>query len=274
MSNPLTKHVQVSDGQIGYQIYTPTTIPVATIICLPGMADVAHLEYSLLVPQLLQANYCVITADLRGNGLSAGTQFRSYTVATMTSDLLAVLDAEGIDTCFIAANSISGCSAGLLSIQTPTRVLGLVLLAPIFDSGPAVVRVIMSALLRLPFGLGVSMWIPYFRLLYPLHPVEETYVAESRTNLKRAGGIQALSGMSRVRHLDERVAEIKVPAIVFLGTKDVDFGDVQKEAKRLQTKMPQAEVITLEGVGHYPHREVAEEVGSQIVEWLNRISRA
>ncbi|RUS15075.1 Alpha/Beta hydrolase protein [Endogone sp. FLAS-F59071] len=264
---PVTKHVQVPDGQIGYQIYDPVGIPPATVVCIPGMGDIASLEYELLIPHLLRAGYRVFAMDIRGNGLSAGNSFQAFDVPTMASDLRAILDAEEVESCFLAANSISGCTAALFAIDNPERVKALLLFGPVFDTGSQAMTVILSAIVRIPF-IGSAIWISYFKSLYPLHPLNKECLARAQENIRQPGAVRALAKMFTVPHLDGRIKEVGVPSLVFLGTKDPDFSNVKKEAEKLRREIPNTKVVTIEGAGHYVHREVVEEVVNKAVEWL------
>ncbi len=260
-SESIAKTVVVGNGKLSYEVAGNGPV----VLCLPGMGDTRRV-YERFVPALLEAGYRVITTDLRGNGQSQG-KFSSHNLNDLASDIGAILDAEGVEKAYLAAGSISGASAGLFASQQPQRVLGLILFSPVFDSPSRLMMSLLIAALRLP-GLGAPIWGSYFKTLYPKHPVEADYLAQVKASIGQKGGLKSLTDMLWSRHLDAGIRQIKAPTLIFFGTKDGDFKSVPAEAARVQTELPQARIEILEGIGHYPQREAAEQVIPQTLQWL------
>lgn len=257
------KFIAIDNGRLGYTVYG--TGPA--ILCVPGMGD-TNREFEKFVPAMVKAGYQVITSDLRGNGLSNGI-FKSYELSDLKNDIAAILDAENIKQAYIAACSISGASAGLFAVEQPERVLGLILYSPVFFSSKNLVMSLLVVALSVP-GLGTPIWSSYFKMLYPKQPVEADYLAEVKANLKRKGGLKSLIGMCKTPHLNDKTNQVKVPTLIFFGTKDPDFKDVNAESSKVKAAIPQAEIEILEGYGHYPQREAAGTVLPKTLEWLRR----
>jgi len=265
--NTEQKFIEVSGGKLSYDI----TGKGPVVLCLPGIGDTRRV-YERFAPGLVQAGYRVLTTDLRGNGQSLGN-FASHTLADMANDIKAILDAENIGQAYLVAGSISGASAGLFTIQQPSRVAGLILFSPVFDSPSRLAMAPLIATLALP-GLGATVWGAYFKTLYPKRPVDEDYLAHVKANLRQKGAIKSLNDMLWSRHLDEQVREVKVPTLIFFGTKDADFKSVPEEAARLRAELSQVQIELLEGFGHYTQREASELIMPKTLEWLaNRAAK-
>ena len=58
-----------------------------------------------------------------------------------------------------------------------------------------------------------------------------------------------------------------LPSLVVMGTKDADFPDPVDEAKWVAEKTG-AEVVLMQGAGHYPQTEMPEQCGPAIVTFL------
>lgn len=58
-----------------------------------------------------------------------------------------------------------------------------------------------------------------------------------------------------------------LPALVIMGTKDADFPDPAAEAQWAADQLG-AQLLMIEGAGHYPQAEVPEQVGPAIVRFL------
>ncbi len=259
--NSEQKTVQVAGGKLAYEVAGSGP----TVLCLPGIGDTRRV-YERFAPALVAAGYRVISTDLRGNGRSVG-RFASHNLSDLSNDIGTILDAEGSSRAYLAGGSLSGASAGLFANGHPDRVAGLILFSPVFASPSRLLMAPLIAVFRLPL-VGTGLWVAYFKTLYPKRPVEAAYLAEVRANIQQPGARKSLSDMLWTRHLDDGTRAIKVPTLIFYGTKDSDFKDVPTEAAGVQKAIPQAQITILDGFGHYPQREAADIVIPQTLEWL------
>lgn len=258
------KFVAVPGGRISYEVIGEGP----AVLCLPSLGDTRR-EYERFTPVLIEEGYRVITTDLRGMGQSRGS-FKSHNVRDLANDIKAILDAEGIEKAYLVACSVSGASAGLFAVEQPERVSGLIMFSPIMHTGSRFMTMLLVTLLRTP-GLGRVLWSSYFKMLYPSHPVEKDYLDHIKANIKQPGAMKSIADMSEARRIDGQLTSIKEPALIFFGTKDPDFKSVQAEAEKVRSEMPQAEVIVLDGMGHYPQRECPELVLPKVKEWLRAV---
>lgn len=266
-----SKYLTIPGGRLAYEVVG--TGPV--VLCLHGMGD-RRREFEHLVPPLVEAGYRVITADLRGIGESRGI-FAAYTIEALATDIQAILDAESVEQAFLVACSVSAASAGQFALEHPERVRGLVMISPmVYSAANKLVPILTAAMLRIPV-IGRAMWINYFKTLYPLHPVQEDYLQEIKTMVKQPGSMRSLAGMAMAPRLDERLAQLSVPTLAYFCTKDPDFGNEQgmrQAAARFQQQIPHAQIVVLEGLGHYPHHEAPEQVVPTVQQWLKARTQA
>jgi pimeloyl-ACP methyl ester carboxylesterase len=255
------KSVPVPGGKLSYEVAGEGPV----VLCLPSLGDTRR-EYDRVVPVLVEQGYRVVTTDLRGMGQSQG-HFKTHSVADLSNDIKAILDAEGVEQAFLLGCSISGASAGLLAVEHPERVYALVLFSPLMRTGSRFSVFLLSTVLRLP-GIGSRVWTSYFKSLYPARPVEPEYLEHIRKAARQRGAMKSIADMSAAPRIDSQIASIRVPTLIYLGTKDPDFKDVRAEAEQLRREIPQADIRVLEGIGHYPQREDAEHVVPELVTWL------
>ena len=77
-----------------------------------------------------------------------------------------------------------------------------------------------------------------------------------------------MAGMILSPKLGERLSQISIPTLAYLCTRDPDFANVQAvhtAAAKFQQQIPHAEVVILDNLGHYPHREAPEQVVPKVI---------
>lgn len=243
------------------------------VLLVPGLGDLRQ-EYRFLEPRLVEAGYRAVSVDLRGHGESS-VGWPSYSRKALGSDLLALIDHLGGGPATIVANSFAGAGAVWAAAERPEAVESMVLIGPFVLPQPA--RPVLQVLMRLLFGgpWKVAAWSWYFGTLFPTRKPDdfETYRAALRANLAEPGRFEAVRAMmlSSEPEIAERLAEVRAPALVVMGTRDPDFGDPAEEARRLATGL-RGEVDLIEGAGHYPHSEMPDEAAADILAFLSGVS--
>lgn len=268
---PQTRFLPVPGGQIAYD----DTGSGPVVICVPSMGDV-RAEYRFLRRQLQAAGFRVVTMDIRGMGESSAT-FDDYTSPAIGSDILALARSLNAGPVSVVATSISAGAAAWASAQEPDLVARLVLIGPfVRDHGnDTMLRLVMNAALRRPWG--AALWTLYFPNLYPSQkPADfQAYLAHLRGNMGERGRMEAIRAMMNRSDapIEASLDSVKAPTLVVMGTKDPDFPDPAAEATWIADKLKAAKIM-VEGAGHYPHAEVPEVVGPQIVGFLQAGGRA
>jgi pimeloyl-ACP methyl ester carboxylesterase len=253
----------------GHVAYDDTGGKGPPILAIPGMGDLRS-EYRFLRPVLAQAGYRVITMDVRGFG-ETSARWSDYSAHAVGRDALALLEHLDAGPAVILGNSFAAGSALWAAHDSPERVRGVVLL------GPFVRDQKQSWFARLALRLGFSgpwavwLWTSYWNSLFPgSKPADQTEVKAALTaNLREPGRIAALHEMLILSKADTAaiVAQTRVPAIVVMGTRDPDFADPSGEAHWLAGSLG-AEVLLVEGAGHYPHTEAPTRVTPPLLAFI------
>jgi pimeloyl-ACP methyl ester carboxylesterase len=66
---------------------------------------------------------------------------------------------------------------------------------------------------------------------------------------------------------EARLAAVRAPVLVVMGTRDPDFADPAAEA-RLVAERLRGEVVLVDGAGHYPHVEQPATVAGRILAFV------
>jgi pimeloyl-ACP methyl ester carboxylesterase len=105
------------------------------VVLLHGLT--ATRRYVVMGSRALQrAGYPVLAYDARGHGQSTPAPERAYGYEHLAEDLLAVLDAAGVERAVLAGASMGAHTAVRFALDHPERVAALALITPAFD--PAV----------------------------------------------------------------------------------------------------------------------------------------
>ncbi|WP_161861207.1 alpha/beta fold hydrolase [Algicella marina] len=97
----------------------------------------ARKEHWLDFSEQLTGHYRVIALDLPGFGDNAPLEPGGYRLSRQVSALAGVMDALGLQSAHIAANSMGGQIAGTLAVEQPTRVRSLAFIgSPLGVRGP------------------------------------------------------------------------------------------------------------------------------------------
>ena len=105
------------------------------IVLLHGLT--ATHRYVVMGSRVLErAGHRVVAYDARGHGASdAAAGDEGYGYPALADDLLAVMDAHGIERAVVAGASMGAHTAVRAALDAPERISGLVLITPAFDPG-------------------------------------------------------------------------------------------------------------------------------------------
>ena len=246
------------------------------IVLSPGMGDLRS-TFDGLAARLVADGFRVVAADLRGHGDSSTGWADGYSVDAVAGDLLALIHAHG-GRGVLLGNSYSGSAAVVAAAREPEAVAGLVL-AGAFVRDPAG-SAVAKALFRL-FAYPVPgrfLWpATAWPSLVKSRPADfAARKAELRKNLRRPHGYEALGWITRNgthRGTTPRLPDVQAPALVIMGSKDPDFPDPAAEARFTADALGgPAEVMLVDGVGHYPQTEAVDAVAPAVAEFAKRVS--
>lgn len=240
------------------------------VVCAPGMGDVRGV-YRFLVPRLVEAGYRVVSVDIRGHGASS-TGWSDYSPGAVGDDLVALVRQLDSGPAVLVGVSFTPASAIWAAAEAPDAVAGIVLISPFAtDPKPSPVMRLLAGLVgRVPY-----LWTRFYRSLYPTAPPPDLpeYLAALRRNLAEPGRMAALRAMmwAPKQPALARLAEVRCPVLVIMGSKDPDFPDPEAEARRLADRAAGATVVMIDSAGHYPMAELPEPTAAALLPFLSRV---
>lgn len=223
----------------------------------------------------LSADFRVHALDLPGFGSSGKPLRAPYNAGWFADVVLRTMDALGVHRAHIAGNSMGGRVALELGLRAPERVGGLVLLCPAVAftkrSLHPIVRLLRPELGLLPhrFTRGTvesHLW-SLFADPDAIDPeIADVIVDEFQRIYASAGGRLGFLSAARNIYLDApfgpngfypRLSELEPPALFVWGTHDPLIPAAF--ARHVRRWLPDAEQIVLQGCGHVPQVERAEQ---------------
>lgn len=243
------------------------------IVLVPGLGDLKE-EYRLLAPRLVEAGYRVVAMDLRGHGNSS-TGWPAYTSSAIGSDIVALIDHLDAGPATVIGTSMGAGAAAWAAAEKPEAVSGLVLIGPFVRDVPiawwkkALFQTVVHTAFVGPWG--PAAWGMYYASLYPTaKPADfDSYKNGLVANLREEGRMAALQAMLAASKADveTRLADVRAPTLVVMGSKDPDFDDPAAEAATV-ARLLKGSATMIDGAGHYPHAEMPEKTTSAIAAFL------
>ena len=221
----------------------------------------------------LSDDYRVIRMDLPGHGLTGPDPQERYSVPETVDFLGQVLDALAVEEVVLAGNSLGGLVAWRYAADNPERVSKLVLVSPggysingVTEDPVAVPLAIRLFMSDAPEGVVNAATAS----LYGNPEALDLADAERIFTLMRGEGIpQALIRRLEVFTLPDPtddLARVDVPTLILWGEADAMVP--VEHGSRFVSDMPDARLITYEGVGHLAHDEASEATLSDVRSFL------
>lgn len=258
-----TQYLVQPGGRIAYDDTGGTG---AAVLAVPGIGEMRG-QYRYLRQAMAGAGLRFIAMDPRGQGESS-VQWPKYTARASARDIVALIDELRLRQVVLVGNSFSAGAVLLASHLAPERVSGVVLIGPVVQEEP--VSPVMSAAIRMAFASpwSVSLWMRYWDSLFPARQPsdQKAYRAALRANLEQPGRMDVLReqiGLPK-SEAQEVIGRVRVPGLVIMGGKDADFKSPERTARELASRLG-AQLVLIDGAGHYPHVEFAETVGPKVV---------
>lgn len=266
-----TQHLERPGGRIAYDDVGSGSLHVAA----PGMGDRRQV-YRHVSPLLTEAGLRLVTMDLRGLGESS-PRWDDLSEEAVAADYIALIDELDSGPAVLIGNSLSCASAVIAAVERPELVTAIVLLGPFVR--PVQMKwwqtVAFRALLAPPWGR--SAWVSYYRKnLYPgpKPPDLDEYAEALSANLSEAGRMASFRSLASNNHeaSGSRLPKVRKPGLVIMGTADPDFPDPVDEARYIGEVL-EADVLVVDGSGHYPQADSPEAVATAIIDLARRVER-
>ncbi|MBA4208881.1 MAG: alpha/beta hydrolase [Parvibaculum sp.] len=230
----------------------------------------------------LGGTYRIVSMDLPGHGLTGRVPDDNYSREAMAAFVIEVMDAVGAERFAIAGNSMGGGVAAMVALEHPERVSALVLVG---SAGIPVERDADDVPLAFRIA-SMPVISKVMRYVLPRSLVEEgvrkVFVDQSKVTDEMVARYFDLSlhegnrEATRIRFAqsavrDEaafaaRLGEISMPTLIMWGDRD---GLIPvSAAHEFKARIPHAELVIYENVGHIPMEEVAEESAAAVAAFL------
>ncbi|MEV5642364.1 alpha/beta hydrolase [Streptomyces flaveolus] len=272
----MTEYLAVDGGTIAYEVAGAGPL----IVLAHGVGD-SRAAYRAVIPALVAAGHRVAAVDLRGCGESS-VDWPAWSRTDIAGDLLAVIRHLG-GPAVVVGHSVSGGAATIAAAQEPSLVTAVVELAPFTRKqslrlGDLRVRRFRRGMLRL-LGAGALGSLPLFRsyldVAYPgVKPADwAERLGRFEALLREPGRMKAMQAMGRSAPVDAgaRLADVRCPVLVVMGTLDPDWADPHAEGSAIVDALPAGlgRLELIEGAGHYPHDQFPDRVVELTLDFLH-----
>ncbi|WP_437086810.1 alpha/beta fold hydrolase [Streptomyces sp. enrichment culture] len=255
------------------------------VVLVHGMGD-NRAAFREVAARLVAGGYRVAAMDLRGHGESSAG-WASYTRTDTARDVLALIRHLG-GPAVVVGHSFGGGAATIAAAEEPGLVDGVIEIGPFTRLQKVDVRALLSnaryrkgMALLMGAGLlrGVGLWKRYLRHACPgARPAGfDAHLAALEADLRRPGrmAVLAKSGMASPGDAAARLADVRCPALVVMGTLDPDWPDPRAEGEGIVASLPAGlgRLALVEGAGHYPHTQFPDTVAALALDFLAEVRR-
>lgn len=229
------------------------------------------------IPGLSQ-EYGVIAFDNRGTGRSDKPDI-PYTVQTLAEDMSGLLEALGIDAAHIYGVSMGGMIAQEFALCYPDKVISLILgctncggrnsIMP--DAEAMDLLFNAERMKRLTPEQNARETLPFLcnqEFIDNNPDIVEQYITKTVEYVTPLHSYRRQTGAIMKHDTYERLPQIKAPTLVIAGTADRLIP--AENSRILASRIPTAELVTLENIGHGFFIEAVEEANKAILDFLGR----
>ena len=269
--------VKVGDINIYYEVHGEGE-PLVLIMGYGGNSG----QWFRQIPGLSQ-EYRVIVFDNRGTGRSDKSDI-PYTMDMMAGDVAGLLDALDIGAAHVYGVSMGGMIAQHVALNYQEKVIGLVLgctlcggeqhsVAP--DAEAMTLLFDMERMQQLTPEEMIKETMPFLCSQEFIDNNPDVIKQFTENSMEYVTPLQSYSRQAEAimgHDTYDRLPDIKVPTLVITG--DADRIVPAENSKILASRIPDAELVILEGMGHGFFIEAAEEANNVITYFLRRHRRS
>ena len=224
--------------------------------------------------EAFSTEFRVITMDNRDAGENL-PETEPYAMVDLAGDVVALLDALGIERASILGHSMGGYVALQFATNYPERLNKLVLVAtsglaggalgrpaPVYNEPSFIADPVERTRVRWPRMTGQGF--------FDTHPDLLEGLAEASRGNEMTFEMMARQSDSAFMTHDAREALPKITAPTLVIHGDLDQTIPISSGRRLAGAIPNAKLIEYQGVGHLPQFERLEEFNRDVLEFLRR----
>ncbi len=268
--------VPVAPGEALHVVDHGAGIPV---VLLPGSLGTAF-GFRRLQQPLAAAGFRFLAVEPLGLGDSLRPPLADYSLTAQADRVRALLDALGLDRAIVVGQGLGVSIALRLAVRHPERVLAVVAI----DGGPAesacsgTLRRALKFAPLLKLFAGPRWLRANVRERLVENSAESSWVTADVVDgyLGRAADdfdatIEMYRRLAAAREpevLRERLAEVRCPVLLLVGTLPQDVGIKPEEVVLLASRLEHFEREVVDGVGHF----IAEEAPGAIVSAIVRVA--
>ena len=253
------RHIVINGNHVA--VYDQGSGPV--VVLLHGFGG-WQATWGRVQPALQAAGYRTIGIDAIGAGASSRSPHKhDYTTEAQARNVIAVLDALGIDNATILGHSYGGRIALQTAILAPERVNRIIGLAPesLAKERPPIAKIVTIPI----FGYALAFWSTAPSLTGAglkavskrpqwVVPRQHEYARPVRVQGHLAGQIcQSSAPKDGIKPVPEFYKTITCPVFLIWGDRDPVFAI--STGTTLVQNMPDAHLAVIPNTGHVPHEE-------------------
>lgn len=257
-------YLEVDNGRRVYYEYRPGSRRPVLLIHGWGMGCRV---WDATVDTLAEAGHATLAYDHRGCG-SSDKDFADISIDAIVRDGIAIVERLGLDGIVVNGWSLGGAVATEVASRLGSRCAGLVLTcaaSPTYSGSPEDIRATEAA-----YRPDRATFLKNLSAAVCAKPVDPA-VVEWMWSIFMQQGAGAIRSLHDLGGIDQRaiLAGLRVPVLVFRGTADAI---VAPEIGELAAQTAQdAELVSLEGVGHAPFVEDFDGYHRPLLRFLERL---
>ncbi len=251
------------------------------IVLLHGNSATLH-TWDLLADRL-GGKYRIITLTLPGHGLTGPNADHDYSFKGMEEAVNLVTDQLALDHFVLGGNSMGGWISWRYALAHPEKIDALLLLdasgMPLREGEEAPPLNLAFRLLGNPMGRFILRYVTprsalekSLRQSVSVEDFIDDAVIDRYWELYRIPGNREASGerflVDREPQFADRIGEITAPVLILWGAEDQLI--YASAATTFAERLPQAETVIYDGVGHIPMEEAPDETAADIDAFLSR----
>jgi pimeloyl-ACP methyl ester carboxylesterase len=274
----LGKSVEVSGATLNVLELGPRDAPGPPIVLIHGASSNLRAMQQPLGDRLV-GKHRVILIDRPGHGWSTRISEEDSTPAIQGKMIDEALEKLGVGPAIFVVHSWAGALGARMALDYPTRVAGLVMLAPVlypWTGGVGwyndvvttpVIGPLLAYTVTLP--LGTFLTGPGARAAFLPQIMPENFVSDTATSLLLrpreflANARDLVTLKAAVAEQAPRYGDIRVPVVVIAGDADKTVWPAI-HSRPFAAAVPNAKLIMLPGVGHIVQNAAPERVISEI----------